>query len=147
MLTFYKELFHYSFISNQKIIDRFHHDAILENSNAHRLLAHLLAAHHIWNNRILEKTPQFEVWPIISVINCAAINHDNVETSLKILEEVDITQMISYQNSKGQEFRNSVQDILFHVINHSTYHRGQIAKEFRNMGVEPENTDYIFYKR
>ncbi|QLH28398.1 MAG: hypothetical protein HWD63_02710 [Candidatus Parvibacillus calidus] len=39
-----------------------------------------------------------------------------------------------------------MKDIIFHIINHSTYHRGQIAMEFRQSGLEPLNTDYIFYK-
>lgn len=147
MKTFFKELFQYSFVSNQKIIDLFNRDTGLKNSTAHRLLSHILAAHHIWNSRILAKKPHYEVWPTISVMDCAAIDKDNIQTSLKILDEFDLKQIIFYQNSKAQEFNNSVQDILFHVINHSTYHRGQIAKEFRNMGIEPENTDYIFYKR
>ena len=55
--------------------------------------------------------------------------------------------MVHYTNTNGQAFDNSVRDILFNVINHSTYHRGQIAREFREYGPEPLVTDYIFYKR
>ncbi|MCF8317339.1 MAG: hypothetical protein K9I02_01220 [Haliscomenobacter sp.] len=55
--------------------------------------------------------------------------------------------IINYSNSKGQLFSNSIQDMLFHIINHSTYHRGQVATEFKRQGLEPLVTDYIFFKR
>lgn len=29
----------------------------------------------------------------------------------------------------------------------ATYHRGQIATDFKNTGLQPLVTDYIFYKR
>jgi uncharacterized damage-inducible protein DinB len=44
-------------------------------------------------------------------------------------------------------FTNTIKDILFHIINHSTNHRGQIAVDFRNNGLEPLVLDYVFYKR
>ena len=50
-------------------------------------------------------------------------------------------------NSKGETFSNKIKDILFHIINHSTYHRAQIATDLKQNGIEPINTDYIFYKR
>jgi uncharacterized damage-inducible protein DinB len=47
----------------------------------------------------------------------------------------------------GDTYTNSVQEILFHIINHSTYHRGQIMAQLRESGLEAISTDYIFYKR
>ncbi len=44
-------------------------------------------------------------------------------------------------------FTNVIQDVLFHFINHSTYHRGQIAIQMKEAGLEPIATDYIFFKR
>jgi uncharacterized damage-inducible protein DinB len=44
-------------------------------------------------------------------------------------------------------FSNDIKSIIFHVINHSTYHRGQIASEFKQNGLDPMVTDYILYKR
>jgi uncharacterized damage-inducible protein DinB len=44
-------------------------------------------------------------------------------------------------------FSNTIKDILFHMINHSTHHRAQIAMDMRNNKLEPLPLDYIFYKR
>ena len=35
--------------------------------------------------------------------------------------------------------------VLRHVVNHSTYHRGQVASKLKRLGIEPPATDYIFW--
>lgn len=40
-----------------------------------------------------------------------------------------------------------IQQILFHIANHFTHHRGQIISDLRQNGIEPRISDYIFYKR
>ena len=34
-----------------------------------------------------------------------------------------------------------------HVVNHSTYHRGQLATQLRQLGHTPPNTDFIRFLR
>jgi uncharacterized damage-inducible protein DinB len=87
------------------------------------------------------------VWELHSVQEFQNIDKVNYEQTLEILDKFDLNETIHYSNSKGQAFSNSIRDILFHVINHSTYHRGQIATDFKHSGIEPLATDYIFYKR
>nr|MBP6578031.1 damage-inducible protein DinB [Chryseobacterium sp.] len=90
---------------------------------------------------------QFEVWQINSEDLLLKINSENFSNSYKILEKRELNDIVNYKNSKGTKFENSIQEILFHFINHSTYHRGQIAMLLKETGLEPLNTDYIFYKR
>lgn len=35
--------------------------------------------------------------------------------------------------------------VLRHVVNHSTYHRGQIAAKLKRLGVDPPATDLVFW--
>ncbi len=35
--------------------------------------------------------------------------------------------------------------VLRHIVNHATYHRGQIASKLKRLGVEPPMTDMIFW--
>jgi uncharacterized damage-inducible protein DinB len=55
--------------------------------------------------------------------------------------------LIRYTNTKGQTFENSVRDILFHVANHTTHHRGQIVAAVRQVGGEPFASDFILFAR
>ncbi|RYY11701.1 MAG: hypothetical protein EOO04_34785 [Chitinophagaceae bacterium] len=63
-----------------------------------------------------------------------------------VLGKHELNQQINYLR-RGKPANNSVRDMLFQVINHSTYHRAQIATEFRRMGIEPLASDYILFKR
>lgn len=147
MNTIFKELFEYSHHFNQAIAITFTSESEKTSQKANVLYCHVLNAHQIWNNRIMPIQPLHGVWDLYPIEKRAEIDAENYSHTLKILNQINLLDRISYANSKGQKFENSIQDILFHIINHSTYHRGQIATEFRNSGIEPINTDYIFYKR
>ena len=34
--------------------------------------------------------------------------------------------------------------MLRHIVNHSTYHRGQVASKLKRFGIEPPNSDFFF---
>jgi uncharacterized damage-inducible protein DinB len=34
---------------------------------------------------------------------------------------------------------------VVHVVNHSTYHRGQVATMLRQLGKTPQSTDYLLF--
>lgn len=110
------------------------------------LINHTLNAQQIWNSRILGGI-SFEVWQINPFENLNDINQQNFTRSIEIIEKYDIDQRIQYRNSKGTKFDNTVFEMLFQAINHSTYHRGQINSLLKRNGIEPVLTDYIFYKR
>ncbi|MEX0845990.1 MAG: DinB family protein, partial [Balneolaceae bacterium] len=57
------------------------------------------------------------------------------------------TEIIEYSNSKGVTFRNSVEEILMHIVIHGQHHRAQIAKLLRKTGITPPVTDFIFFLR
>lgn len=61
--------------------------------------------------------------------------------------EDDLAAPLTYKNFAGAEFRTPVGEILLHVAQHGTYHRGQIATAVRAAGVTPVNTDYINFVR
>lgn len=41
---------------------------------------------------------------------------------------------------------HTVQDMLRHVLNHSTYHRGQAATLMRQVGAVSPETDFVVYR-
>ena len=48
---------------------------------------------------------------------------------------------------KGEKFQSGLDDIMLHVLNHASYHRGQVALLQRADGQEPAYTDYIQFVR
>jgi uncharacterized damage-inducible protein DinB len=147
MKQFFKELLEYNHYTNQKLWNIFNENPVKISEKAIKLYSHILNAHQIWNNRIEPQKPVFGVWEVHPIEICSNIDKKNYEQSLLILDKLDLNGIINYKNTQGKAFTNSISNILFHVINHSTYHRGQIATEFKQNELDPLATDYIIYKR
>ena len=147
MKSFFKDLFGYNHHFNQKLGDAFNDNPDQVSDKAIKLYSHVLNSHCVWNNRIDPKQAAFGIWQIHSIRDFKSINEMNHKHSLLILDELDLNKTIHYSTSTGQPFSNDIRDLLFHVINHSTYHRGQIATEFRQSGLDPLATDFVLYKR
>ncbi|MNJ95073.1 DinB family protein [compost metagenome] len=147
MKSFFKELFEYTFHFNEMVLD----SLIKINEDipekALQLINHTINAQEIWNVRIEEKLSTTDVWAIRPMNTLKEINKINYQNSLYIIDNFDFERKIKYTNSKGQAFENTIRDMLFHIINHSTYHRGQIATYCKLDNITPLVTDYIFYKR
>lgn len=142
----FPELFEYTFHFNQEVIRKIIQNQHILPERAFQLINHTLNAHQVWNSRILHEKP-FGVWEVHPLEDLQEINESNYQKTKSILENIDFMQILMYKNSKGDLFENRIEDILFHIINHSTYHRGQIMVFFRESGIEPIISDYIFYKR
>lgn len=119
---------------------------------ASRAFGHLLIAEKMWLKRILQNldTTGFNFWEEVSLSQCETLMNENREAYAAFLSdctEGKLDAMATYKNSKGVEYHTSYRDILSHVLNHSTYHRGQIAVAVREDGGEPAYTDYIAFVR
>lgn len=148
MKGFLHQLFDYNFFCNKKLIEQCVAIKKKTPKKSVNLFSHILNAHHIWNQRISGKSSEFDIWQEHAIENWEEIHYENQRTSFEIITNTDdFSQRITYQNSKGRTYANELKDILFHIVNHSTHHRGQILSDFRANGVEPESLDYIFYKR
>lgn len=140
------DLFEYTYHFNKEIIQIIAENLKEIDEKTIGLINHTLNAQQIWNSRILGGI-SFEVWQINPFENLDNINQQNFNRSIEIVEKYDVDQSVQYENSKGTKFENTVFEMLFQAINHSTYHRGQINSLLKKNGIEPVLTDYIFYKR
>lgn len=147
MKAFFHQLFDYNFYCNRRLIETCAElDAVPGKTGA--LFSHVLNAHHIWNARILGEEALHEVWQQHEVQAWEDMHYENQRTTFEIITNADsFERRLAYENTEGRSFANSLGDILFHMVNHSTHHRAQIAAEFRLAGLEPLQLDYIFYKR
>ncbi|MBM1105405.1 damage-inducible protein DinB [Aurantibacter crassamenti] len=147
MKTFFNQLFDYNFYCNKKLIELCSSEENVPEKS-HELFSHLLNAHHIWNVRALGLKSEFDVWQIHDISDWSDIHYENQRSSFDITSNADNFDVrIDYENSQGRLFTSTLQDILFHIINHSTHHRGQIMMSLRQSDIEPLPLDYVFYKR
>jgi uncharacterized damage-inducible protein DinB len=111
------------------------------NERAHKLLAHLIAAEHIWLSRIHAiDIAGFKPWTDLSLSECKELSTKTLAGYRVLIESTpdhQINKNITYHNIQGVEFSTPLSEILLHVALHGAYHRGQIAASMRNAGVEP----------
>ncbi|HOY16799.1 MAG TPA: DinB family protein [Haliscomenobacter sp.] len=146
MKAFFQNTYAYQHHFNEQLIEQLIlHKSVLPE-RCIPLFSHVLNAQKIWNARILglPSSGVFDVHPLETMQALALLNHQH---SLEIIERFDLSQSITYRNTQGEVYSNTIQDLLFHVINHTTHHRGQIISDFRQAGIEPLKTDYVFYVR
>jgi uncharacterized damage-inducible protein DinB len=111
-----------------------------------RYMSHILAAERVWLERLKEQPQSVPVWPEPNLEQCEAQAAELGGLWLEFLDLItagDVSQSISYKNSKGEAWTSTILDILTHVVIHSAYHRGQIASDMRANGLTPAYTDYI----
>jgi uncharacterized damage-inducible protein DinB len=113
-----------------------------------QLVAHVLSAELLWLERLRQQPQSLRVWPEMSFENCEKLAAETARLWLAYLAaKPELTQAVSYRNSKGEAWASTVQDILTHVVMHSAYHRGQIASHMRASGQTPAYTDFIHWVR
>jgi uncharacterized damage-inducible protein DinB len=111
-----------------------------------QLLAHILSAERLWLERIRKQPQSQPVWPDFTLNQCEAQIADLARLWLEFLGQLSpsgLSETVVYKNSKGEPWTSTVEDILTHVVLHSTYHRGQIASQVRAGGEQPAYTDFI----
>lgn len=140
------ELFEYNLYCNIALIKAIEPHVDEFPPRVIELMNHVLNSHIFWNNRLTGK-PDNDRWLIHPFQDLMKINEENHAITQSILENRDLTEVISFKNSKGGISTSTIEDIYFHLANHGTYHRGQLALLFRQSGVvEPVRTDFIFWK-
>lgn len=122
-----------------------------EKQDVLRLFSHILFAEKVWITRLQElDSSRLPIWSDVDIEVCTELvrqNEESYKTFLTKLEKSDLEKLISYTNSKGNEFKSSVRDVLTHVALHGQYHRGQINLRLRAEGIEPVNIDFISFVR
>ncbi|MEH6995743.1 DinB family protein [Neobacillus drentensis] len=136
--------------ANQRILETLQNGAV-ENKQANKLFSHILHAENVWFTRIKgNDSSQLPIWEEVGLDTCVELvaqNNHNFTGLLSNLANSELDQLVSYKNSKGTEFHNSIREILTHVALHGQYHRGQINQLLRIADLEPINVDLITFKR
>ena len=66
---------------------------------------------------------------------------------ISALTQEDIDRVVEYKTMKFGVYSNPLWQSLQHVVNHGTYHRGQITTMLRQLGAQPILTDLMHFYR
>ena len=116
------------------------------------IVAHIAGAEWIWLQRWNGSSPgsllpeaEFET-PEIAVQRLRKTDRDLQEFTSQ-LTQADLDASRGYKTMEGKAYSNVLSDMLLHVANHSSYHRGQITTLLRQSGAVPQSTDFILFIR
>lgn len=111
-------------------------------------MAHILSAQKLWLERILKQAQSMPVWPDSTIDDCIIMADEAASAWQDFLTRSrtsgsSLDEKVEYRNTKGESWSSRVEDVLLHVLFHSSYHRGQIALQMRAAGHQPAFTDFI----
>jgi len=118
--------------------------------NIRETLAHIVGVEWIWNRRLHGENPtEIPSWMRdASAPSLRAKLKEVAEEREQFLAAVkDLEAAIDYRDMAGNPFTQKLADILQHIVNHSTYHRGQLTTMIRQVGVTPPRTDFLVFAR
>jgi uncharacterized damage-inducible protein DinB len=59
------------------------------------------------------------------------------------LSDVEMERPITYANLRGETWTYPLWPALLHVLNHQSYHRGQVTTQLRLLGVAAPSVDFL----
>lgn len=113
-------------------------------------LEHLLGAEMSWLSRWQGNppglSPDFSPCADIAALRRRWEAHwDEQGRFLSALSGDDLARRIQIRLRSGIEAVQPLRDTMVHVVNHATYHRGQVTTILRQLGGAPVPTDYFIY--
>lgn len=114
-------------------------------------LVHVFAADRIWLDRLESRSKQ----PFVS--DCDYSLHvlqnewpalqDRWTNWIAGLTDAMVYDVLRYSDLRGNQWEQPIWQIVLHVVNHGSHHRGQVSGFLRAMGRTPPACDLIVYYR
>jgi uncharacterized damage-inducible protein DinB len=132
--------------------EQFTKDLGSSHGGIHGTLLHIVGAENIWLSRWTDQTVlkllDPKDYPTLGAVRKKwdEVEHGTSEFISSLTEE-NISAIVTYKTMEGKQFSNPLWQMMQHVVNHSSYHCGQIVTMLRQLGVKPIGTDLITYHR
>lgn len=116
-------------------------------------VAHIYAADRIWYTRWMGESPggliAYDTFPDVESIRKAWVELEGqVRAFVEELGEAGVSRVFEYKLMSGASGATPFSQMLAHVVNHASYHRGQVTTLLRQLGAPPpKSTDMITFYR
>lgn len=122
-----------------------------KDDRAMLLFSHLLSSHCMWLCRVNKTDFTCTLFQERKLDECEQLMKENLEGWKKYLSDKsveDLEQQIEFMaawETNPSKRKMSIEDALIHIINHSSYHRGQIIASIKGKVDELPLSTYIIY--
>jgi uncharacterized damage-inducible protein DinB len=148
MKQYFLKLYQYNAWANKRVLNCLTAQSI-DDEKILSIMGHIVAAQFLWLHRIKGLAPaNVKLWGAYTLPQLVTMAEEAGRLWLEFVEQTDnFNRELTYSNYVGDPYTNNVEMIMIHLVNHSSYHRAQIAMLLRQKGFEPINTDFITYDR
>jgi uncharacterized damage-inducible protein DinB len=153
-------LFDYSVWANHRVMrsaatlapEDFRRDLSASHGGVRGTLAHILSAEWIWLERFKGVNPtrlldEGDYPDVVALRDRWAVIEEHRRSWLDSLRPDALAETLQYRDTKGHEHAQPLWQLVQHVVNHGTYHRGQVVLLLRQLGAKPVSTDLVFWDR
>jgi uncharacterized damage-inducible protein DinB len=115
-------------------------------------LTHILGSEWVWLERWKGLSPsrgldEGEFKDVLALRARFKLIEAHREAWFESLKERQVADVIAYKNLAGLSYENPLWQLVQHVANHSSYHRGQVINQLRALGAKPVATDMVVWDR
>ena len=121
-------------------------------SSVRDTLAHICGAEWIWLERFQGRSPaslpdtaQFK--DVASLRERWYEHESGLLGFVRGLTQSDLDRVMEYKTLKFGVYSNPLWQSMQHLVNHGTYHRGQVTTLLRQIGAQPVLTDLMHFYR
>ena len=154
-------LYEFNYWANHRILgivetltpEQFTKDMGSSHGGIHGTLFHTMGAEEIWLKRWKGESPtalrSASEFPSFDAVeeHWGMIEHEMMGFCHMLKTDEDILKVVSYKDIKGNPSSQPLYQMMQHLVNHSSYHRGQVVTMIRQVGVKPNGTDLITFYR
>jgi uncharacterized damage-inducible protein DinB len=111
-------------------------------------LVHLLAVEWLWLERWRGRSPRVLLAPE-EFPTCADVRErweavaQEMRQHLATLPAETLDQPLTCTSTRGNTWTHPLWRMMVHVLEHQTYHRGQVTALLRQLGVQPPKVDFL----
>ena len=132
--------------------DDFKRDLGSSHGGVRGTLTHMMGAEWIWLERFKGVSPtraldESEFADIVALRDRWTLIEDHRADWFRSLREADAAAPVEVRTLAGVAYRTPLWQLLQHVANHSSYHRGQVITMLRQLGARTVSTDLLFWDR
>jgi len=113
-------------------------------------LVHLMLVEWLWLERWYGRShstyPSEKEFPdLAAVLARSAEIEINLQQFILAQTQESLMRRVEYSTTKGIPHANAMWEMMLHLVNHQTYHRGQVALFLRQLGYKPQPEDMAVF--